>query len=58
MLSPVGQGLSNPEIADRLTVTIATVKTHLNRMMAKLDLSSRAQAVAVAYETGLVHARR
>ncbi|WP_306192296.1 MULTISPECIES: response regulator transcription factor [unclassified Streptomyces] len=58
VLSLVGQGLSNPEIADRLTVTIATVKTHLNRMMAKLDLSSRAQAVAVAYETGLVHTRR
>ncbi len=58
VLSLVGQGLSNPEIADRLTVTIATVKTHLNRMMAKLDLSSRAQAVAVAYETGLVHIRR
>ncbi|MEU8033424.1 response regulator transcription factor [Streptomyces sp. NPDC049099] len=58
VLSLVGQGLSNREVADRLTVSIATVKTHLNRMMAKLDLSSRAQAVTVAYETGLIHPRR
>ncbi|NUP68234.1 MAG: response regulator transcription factor, partial [Nonomuraea sp.] len=38
----------------RLYISEATVKTHLNRTMAKLDLDSRAQAVVVAYETGLV----
>ncbi|WP_308216119.1 response regulator transcription factor [Pseudonocardia humida] len=50
----VGRGLSNPEIADRLVISEATVKTHLNRAMTELDLDSRAQAVVVAYETGLV----
>ncbi|MCX4745386.1 response regulator transcription factor [Kitasatospora sp. NBC_01287] len=54
VLRLVGQGLSNPEIAGRLVVSVATVKTHLNRIMAKLSLSSRAQAVVLAYETGLV----
>ncbi|MFI6688652.1 response regulator [Streptomyces sp. NPDC050485] len=47
-------GMSNLEIADRLFISEATVKTHLNRTMSKLDLGSRAQAVVVAYETGLV----
>ncbi|MEW9547380.1 response regulator [Nonomuraea sp. NPDC050783] len=54
VLTLVGQALSNAEIAERLRVSEATVKTHLNRAMTKLDLSSRAQAVALAYETGLV----
>ncbi|KES09003.1 LuxR family transcriptional regulator [Streptomyces toyocaensis] len=48
------RGLSNTEIAEQLFISEATVKTHLNRTMAKLDLDSRAQAVVVAYETGLV----
>ncbi|WP_438292151.1 response regulator transcription factor [Streptomyces sp. HUAS TT7] len=47
-------GMSNLEIADQLFISEATVKTHLNRTMSKLDLGSRAQAVVVAYETGLV----
>jgi len=54
VLKLVARGLSNPEIADRLYISEATVKTHLNRTMTKLDLDSRAQAVVVAYETGLV----
>ncbi|MFI6440153.1 response regulator [Streptomyces sp. NPDC050759] len=54
VLELIARGLSNPEIAGRLSISEATVKTHLNRTMAKLDLNSRAQAVVVAYETGLV----
>lgn len=57
MLRLVARGLSNPEIADLLFISEATVKTHLNRTMAKLDLGSRAQAVVLAYETGLVTPR-
>ncbi|MFC4585794.1 response regulator [Sphaerisporangium corydalis] len=58
VLELVGHALSNGEIAARLCVSEATVKTHLNRTMTKLALSSRAQAVALAYETGLVTPRR
>ncbi|MFI6934936.1 response regulator [Streptomyces sp. NPDC050287] len=54
VLKLTARGLSNLDIADRLCISEATVKTHLNRTMNKLDLSSRAQAVVVAYETGLV----
>jgi DNA-binding NarL/FixJ family response regulator len=54
VLKLVARGLTNLEIADRLSISEATVKTHLNRTMTKLDLNSRAQAVVVAYETGLV----
>jgi DNA-binding NarL/FixJ family response regulator len=54
VLKLIARGLSNPEIADRLSISEATVKTHLNRTMTKLDLNSRAQAVVIAYETGLV----
>ncbi|TXS04934.1 DNA-binding response regulator [Streptomyces sp. col6] len=54
VLKLVARGLSNPEIAERLYISEATVKTHLNRTMTKLDLGSRAQAVVVAYESGLV----
>ncbi|GAB2483358.1 response regulator [Streptosporangium sandarakinum] len=54
VLRLVGHALPNAEIAARLNVSEATVKTHLNRAMAKLNLGSRAQAVALAYESGLV----
>lgn len=54
VLRLVGTGNSNAEISDDLRVSEATVKTHLNRVMTKLDISSRAQAVVVAYESGLI----
>jgi DNA-binding NarL/FixJ family response regulator len=54
VLRLVGTGRSNADIAAELYVSEATVKSHLNRLMAKLDISSRAQAVVVAYESGLV----
>ncbi|MEU5053309.1 response regulator transcription factor [Streptomyces sp. NPDC021096] len=54
VLRLTGRGLSNVEIASELVISEATVKTHLNRAMAKLGLCSRAQAVVVAYESGLV----
>ncbi|GAA5133685.1 response regulator transcription factor [Pseudonocardia adelaidensis] len=54
ILRLVGNGLTNGQIAQRLVLSEATVKTHVKRLMAKLHLSSRAQAVVVAYETGLV----
>jgi DNA-binding NarL/FixJ family response regulator len=57
VLRLIAGGLSNGEIADRLFISEATVKTHLNRTMTKLGLDSRAQAVVVAYETGLVTPR-
>lgn len=54
VLRLTAKGLSNSEIAELLFISEATVKTHLNRTMTKLALASRAQAVVVAYETGLV----
>ncbi|MET8760468.1 response regulator transcription factor [Lentzea sp. NPDC004782] len=54
VLRLVGTGLTNTAIATRLSVTEGTVKTHLNRVMTKLRLTSRAQAVVMAYESRLV----
>ncbi len=54
VLALVARGLANIEIAESLYVSEATVKTHMNRLLAKLGQSSRAQLVVLAYESGFV----
>jgi DNA-binding NarL/FixJ family response regulator len=54
VLKLVARGLSNAEIADQLFLSEATVKTHVGRVLGKLELRDRAQAIVFAYEAGIV----
>ena len=54
ILTLVATGRSNTDIAGQLTISVATVKTHVSRMLAKLQAHDRAQLVVIAYETRIV----
>jgi DNA-binding NarL/FixJ family response regulator len=54
VLKLIARGCSNAEIASQLSISDATVRTHVKRVLQKLDLRDRVQAVVCAYETGLV----
>jgi DNA-binding NarL/FixJ family response regulator len=54
VLKAIGGGMSNAEVADELHMSIATAKTHVSRILAKLDARDRTQLVVLAFQTGLV----
>ncbi|NUK45940.1 response regulator transcription factor, partial [Streptomyces lunaelactis] len=54
VLTLVGRGLSNAEIASQLHISMATAKAHVGRLLTKLDARDRVQLVIIAYELGLV----
>ncbi|WP_328954356.1 response regulator transcription factor [Kitasatospora purpeofusca] len=58
VLTLVGQGLSNTEIAERLVISVATAKTHVARLFAKLEARDRVHLAIIAFDTGLVPRRR
>ena len=58
VLAAIGRGMSNNEIADELFLGVSTVKSHVNTLFAKLGVRDRAQAVVMAYESGLVQVGR
>jgi DNA-binding NarL/FixJ family response regulator len=58
VLTLVGTGLSNTEIAERLFISVATAKTYLTRLLSKLNARDRVQLVIIAYEAGLVSVAR
>ena len=57
VMTLVGHGLDNVEIAERLVISLATARTHVSRAMVKLQAHDRAKLVVLAYETGLVRPR-
>ena len=57
VLKALGKGLSNAELAAQFQLSEATEKTHVARILSKLSLRDRAQAVVMAYETGLITPR-
>ncbi|MGP4042977.1 response regulator [Streptomyces sp. 2A115] len=58
VLTLVGNGLSNTEIAERLSISVATAKTYVTRLLAKLGARDRVRLVIIAYEAGLVASAR
>ncbi|MER6827547.1 response regulator transcription factor [Streptosporangium sp. NPDC000563] len=58
VLTLVARGLTNPQIAAHLRLSISTVKTHVRSLLSKLDVHDRAQLVIIAYESGLVSATK
>ena len=58
MLLLIAQGRSNAEIAELLVIAESTAKTHVKRVLAKIDVHDRAQAVVFAYQSGLIASGR